>query len=87
MAGPGSSSATGRRPLARTVVGRHRGRRTRDGRWMRLGQVMPDDAADGWLTIPGPAPCVAVSGVQLASAGIEPDPPIRELEILGTTAP
>jgi hypothetical protein len=54
---------------------------------MRLGQVMPDDAADGWLTIPGPAPCVAVSGVQLASAGIEPDPPIRELEILGTTAP
>lgn len=44
-------------------------------------------ATDGRLTIPVPASCVAVTGFQLMPSRIEPNAPIREIEVLGVPAP
>jgi hypothetical protein len=51
-----------------------------------LGRLALDGAVDGWLAIPGPAPCVAVTGLQFVSPNA-PNPPIREVQILGVPAP
>jgi hypothetical protein len=53
-------------------------------RWSQLGAVSTSEATGGRLTIAGPAPCVPLTGFQLIPQGVAPNPPIREIEVLGT---
>ena len=52
-----------------------------------LGTLGPVPAGGGWLSLPGPNPCLPYESVYIWVRSVEPAGSIREIEVRGTIAP